>query len=56
MEALSKEPSEFALALVDVFFSRETLAKSLVAQKEDKKRLDPDIIEVIRRKQLLILL
>ena len=51
VEAMSKETSKFSLALVDVFFSRETLAKSLVTQKEGRQRLDPDIIEGIRRKQ-----
>ena len=53
MEALSKEPSKIALALVDVFFSRET-AKSLVTQK-DKERLDHDI-EGIRCKQLFVII
>ena len=56
VEALNKEPSKFALALVDVFFfSRETLAKSLVTQKKDQECLDPDIIEGIRRKSLFVM-
>ena len=51
VEAMSRELSKFVLALVDIFSSRETLAKSLVTQKEDQERLDPDI-EGIRRGQL----
>ena len=54
VEALSKEPSKFALALVDVFFSKETLAKSVVTQKEGRERLDLDVIEGIRRKYITI--
>lgn len=50
VEAMNKEPTKFALSLVDVFFSKETLAKSLVTQKDGRERLDPDIIEGIRRK------
>ena len=46
---LSKAASKCALALLDVFFSKECLARYL-ATKEGKDLLDPDIIEGIRCK------
>ena len=49
-EALSKTPGRFVLSMVDLFFSRSTLANSLVTQKEGKERLDADIMEGLRRK------
>ena len=49
VEVLSKAASKCALALLDVFFSKECLARYL-ATKEGKDLLDPDIIEGIRCK------
>ena len=49
-EALSKTPGKFVLSMVDLFFSRSTLANSLVTRKEGRERLDPDIMEGIRCK------
>ena len=55
VEVLSKAASKCALALLDVFFSKECLARSLATKKEDKDLLDPDIIEGIRCKIKLCL-
>lgn len=50
VEALNKEATKFTLALLDVFFSKETLSRSLVTRKEGRDLLNPDVIEGIRRK------
>ena len=50
VEVLSKAAPKCALALLDVLFSKECLARSLATKKEDKDLLDPDIIEGIRCK------
>lgn len=50
VEVLSKAASKCALALLDVFFSKECLARSLATKKEGKDLLDPDILEGIRCK------
>ena len=49
-EALSKNPSKFVLSMMDLFFSRSTLANSLATRKEGRDRLDADIMEGLRRK------
>lgn len=43
-EALSKTAGKFALSMVDLFFTRSTLTSSLAIRKEEKERLDPDIL------------
>ena len=50
VEALNKEATKFALALLDVFFSKETLCRSLATRKEGRDLLNPDVVEGIRRK------
>ena len=47
MEVLCKSASKCALALLDVFFSKESLARSLAKKREGKDLLDPDIIDGI---------
>ena len=47
VEVLSKTASRCALALLDVFFSKESLVRSLATKKDGKDLLDPDIIEGI---------
>lgn len=44
-EALSKTPGKFVLSMMDLFFSRSTLANSLATKKEGRERLDADIME-----------
>ena len=55
VEVLSKSASKCALSLLDVFFTKECLVRSL-ATKKDKDLLDPDIIEGIRCKIIFTLL
>ena len=50
VEALAKTAPKCALALLDVFFTKECLMRSLATKKEDKDLLDPDVIEGIRCK------
>ena len=52
VEAMSREPSKFVLALVDVFFQQGNIGEVLSFKKEGRERVDPDIIEGIRHKQL----
>lgn len=48
VEALQKAPTKFALALMDVLFTKEKMVKSLVTKKEGRDLLEPSIIEGIR--------
>ena len=50
LEALSKGDQKLALAMVDLFFSKDVQAASLVTRKEDRNLLDQNIIEGIRCK------
>ena len=53
VQVLSKDAAKCALSLLDVFFSKECLVRSLVTKKDDKDLLDPDVIEGIRCKIIL---
>lgn len=48
VEGLSADPTKMALALLDVFFTKEQLGRSLVTNKDGRDLLDPNIIERIR--------
>ena len=48
VDTKSKTPTKLALTLLDVFFTREKLAKSLCTRWEGREQLDPMIIEGIR--------
>lgn len=56
VEVLSKSASKCALSLLDVFFTKECLVRSLATKKDDKDLLDPDTIEGIRCKMIFTLL
>ena len=45
----ARTPTKLALALLDVFFSRDKLSQSLCTKWEGREQLDPTIIEGIRR-------
>ena len=54
LEASSTTPDELALGLADILFTKDELSSSLVTQKEGRNLLDPDRVEGIRRKTVLL--
>ena len=49
-EAMCGDGKKFFLSALDIFFTKSTLARSLVTKKEGRDQLDPDIIEGLRCK------
>ena len=56
IEAVCRDGKKFVLAALDIFFTRGTLARSLVTRKEGRDQLDPDIIEGLRCKLTKVVL
>lgn len=56
VEAVCGDGKKFVLSALDIFFTKSTLARSLVTKKEGRDQLDPDIIEGLRRKLMKLLL
>ena len=54
LEASSTTPDQLALGLADILFTKDELSSSLVTQKEGRNLLDPDRVEGIRRKIILL--
>ena len=48
VESISGSPTKLAQKLMDVFFTRDVMARSLVTSKKDSEQLDPHVIEGIR--------
>lgn len=56
VEAVCGDGKKFFLSALDIFFTKSTLARSLVTKKEGRDQLDPDIIEGLRCKLMKLLL
>ena len=54
VRALEASPDQLALGLADTLFTKDELSSSLVTEKGDRNLLDPDRVEGIRRKIILL--
>lgn len=53
VDTRARDSTKLALGLLDIFFTKDKLSRSLCTKWDGREQLDPDIIEGIRCKYIL---